>query len=142
MTDQHKIMVPIDGSEHSKRTMQTAIDLSKARDAQLIVVQIMEPIVYNEASDLFRELKLPNQEELAEQHYEAIETSVAESGIVYERVISHGVPADKILALAEQHQVDTIVIGRHGANMLQRFLLGSVSDRIVHHAKCDVYVVH
>ncbi len=142
MSAQATFLVPIDGSSHSKRTLERAIELADARGAKLIVVQVMEPVVYNEASDLFRELKLPNQEELADQAYNEVQSVVTDSGITFERVVSHGVPADKIVKLAEEHGVETIVIGRHGAGFLERFLLGSVSDRVIHHAPCDVYLVH
>jgi nucleotide-binding universal stress UspA family protein len=142
MIEKFKILVPIDGSEHSRRTMDVAVEIAEQRQAELFVVQVMEPVNYDEGSDLFRDLHLPSQAEHADKGFAAIESSVRKSNVTWERVVSNGVPADKILELAETHAVNLIVIGRHGSNALTRFLLGSVSDRIVRHASCDVYVVH
>ena len=142
MTKQACVLVPIDGSEHSKRTLNKAIEIAELRKAKLVVAQIMEPVIYDEGSDLFRDLHLPSQAEHADQGFAAVESCVNEANVTWERVVGNGVPAEEILTLAEKHAADLIVIGRHGANALQRFLMGSVSDRVVRHAQCDVYVVH
>ncbi len=142
MADRGCVLVPIDGSEHSKKTLQKAVEIAELRKAPLLVVQVLEPLLYNEGSDLFRDLHLPSQAEQADQGFAVVESSVKEANVTWERVLGNGIPADEILNLAEKHAADLIVIGRHGANALRRFLMGSVSDRVVRYASCDVYVVH
>lgn len=138
-----KIMAAIDGSKLSQRIVEKAGELARAQGVELIVVQVMEPVIYTEPNDvMFREVEYPNQEEILNKQFESIESEVTRFGVTYERVVAEGVPAEEICDLAEEHQASTIVVGRHGANALERFLLGSVSDRVVHHAPCNVYVVH
>jgi nucleotide-binding universal stress UspA family protein len=138
-----KIMAAIDGSDLSERVLDKASELAAARGASLLVVQVIEPVIYTEVNEkLFRELEYPSQEEYLNKDFEKIAEVVTKSGVTFERVVAEGVPAEEICNQAEEHGVDLVVIGRHGAGMLERFLLGSVSDRVVHHAPCSVYVVH
>ncbi len=55
--------------------------------------------------------------------------------------ILHGSPESRIVEKAREIQADLIIVGSHGYNLWERFLLGSVSDAIVHHAPCSVLVV-
>ena len=56
-------------------------------------------------------------------------------------VLSHPSAASAITEYAEEHGVDTIVVGSHGRTGLDRWLIGSVAEKVVRHAKCDVLVV-
>ena len=141
MTDNPCFLVPIDGSGHSQKTLQRAVRMAKEQSAELIVVQVLEPTIYNETSDLFRDLHLPSEDERAAEGFAHIESCITEEGITWRRIVAQGVPADKIIEIADEHQVDMIIIGRRGHSALRRFLLGSVTDRVVQHAHCDVLVV-
>jgi nucleotide-binding universal stress UspA family protein len=67
--------------------------------------------------------------------------AVADHGIDVEAVVAVGNPAEEILNAAEAGGVELIVMGRRGRNAIARFVMGSVSDRVVRHATCDVLVV-
>jgi nucleotide-binding universal stress UspA family protein len=58
-----------------------------------------------------------------------------------ERSIVVGQPAAAIVAAAEERRTDLVVVGARGLGLLGRLVLGSVSDRVVHHAPCPVLVV-
>lgn len=62
-------------------------------------------------------------------------------GVDYETVKDTGDPTSQLLAAAERFDVDLIVLGRRGAGLLQRVAVGSVADRIAHHADCAVLLV-
>ena len=62
-------------------------------------------------------------------------------GLDVSRVVEMGDPATAILELARRESVDLVVVGSHGRSGFERFLLGSVSGRVVEHAPCDVLVV-
>jgi nucleotide-binding universal stress UspA family protein len=64
-----------------------------------------------------------------------------DSTIQWDRKVAEGYAADEILNTAEQGKYDMIVIGSRGMGAVGRFLVGSVSDRVVHHAHCSVTVV-
>jgi nucleotide-binding universal stress UspA family protein len=56
--------------------------------------------------------------------------------------VRRGAPAEQIIAAAEQHGADLIIMGSHGEGDVDRWLLGSVSERIARYARCSVLVVH
>jgi nucleotide-binding universal stress UspA family protein len=70
-----------------------------------------------------------------------IEESLDLEGIDYETVEELGDPVTRILAVCEQHDADLLVIGRRGAGLAERVLLGSTADRLTHLAECPVLVV-
>jgi nucleotide-binding universal stress UspA family protein len=66
---------------------------------------------------------------------------LAEAGVQAEPIPAIGNPAAEIISAAESRHVDLIVIGRQGMSAVRQFLLGSVADRVVRDATCDVLVV-
>ncbi len=62
-------------------------------------------------------------------------------GAAVDRVLEHGDPGATICAVAEKVGADAVVLGSHGKNWIKRVVLGSVSEYVVHHAKCPVLVV-
>jgi nucleotide-binding universal stress UspA family protein len=66
---------------------------------------------------------------------------LADAGVQAEPIAAIGNPAAEIIRAAEVRGIDLIIVGRQGRNAVQRFLMGSVADRIVRHAPCDVLVV-
>ncbi len=52
-----------------------------------------------------------------------------------------GDPTTAIIAAAEREQADILVIGRRGAGLMERVMLGSVADRLAHHAPCPLLIV-
>ena len=86
-------------------------------------------------------LKYP---ELKEAGYKLIEQSVQKlikAGFTAEAVCQLGKPAEVIMKVASKHHADLIVMGAKGLGAIARFLLGSVSTRVVQHANCSVLVV-
>ena len=63
------------------------------------------------------------------------------AGLEAESVILKGSPAEKILDFADEHDIDLIVVGSLGKNGIERFALGSVSEKVVRHAKVPVLIV-
>jgi nucleotide-binding universal stress UspA family protein len=64
-----------------------------------------------------------------------------DTGVEAEFISMIGNPAAEILNTAEQRGVELIILGRRGLHTIERFLMGSVADRVVQHAGCDVLVV-
>ncbi len=135
-----RILVPIDGSAHSEKTLVHACALAKDLAADLMVLQVIDtPFFAGYPYDLMSVKS--DLRKIKDTEYEQVRPRLEESGLQWTREIEHGAPAETIIAVAEQGKYDLIVIGSHGASAGERFLLGSVSDRVVHHAPCDVYVV-
>jgi nucleotide-binding universal stress UspA family protein len=86
-------------------------------------------------------LKYP---ELKEAGHKLIEQSVQKlikAGFTAEAVCQLGKPAEEIMKVASKHHADLIVMGAKGLGAITRFLIGSVSTRVVQHANCSVLVV-
>lgn len=73
---------------------------------------------------------------------EKTRVTLFEQGLNVETHAVAGDPSDAILDLAEQIGADVIVVGSRGMGAAKRFLLGSVPNKVAHHAKCNVMIVH
>jgi nucleotide-binding universal stress UspA family protein len=82
-----------------------------------------------------------NPREDVEQTLEEGAGSLKQSGIEVETLAREGDPADAILDVAEEKGADLIVVGNKGMTGAKRFLLGSVPNKISHHAPCSVMII-
>lgn len=136
-----KILIPIDGSDSSKRALEFGIAIAKAAKAKITVLEVIEdfgplPGYYGAAPAGKDRVKW-----ISEQRFEKVHTVLDDNTIQWNRVIKEGYAADEILKVSEDGKFDLIVIGSRGMGVVGRFLVGSVSDRVVHHAQCSVTVV-
>jgi nucleotide-binding universal stress UspA family protein len=156
-----KILVPIDGSEHSHRALQVAHRLAAADDATLYLLNVPE---WPPAEDLLgraagaRAMGVTRQqveqagkqllkrvEQAEETGHGMMEQTKERLGLAHvhtENVVRMGAPADVILEEAERLGADAIVMGSRGMSDLQGLLVGSVSHKVLHTAKCTVVTVH
>lgn len=86
-------------------------------------------------------LKYPELKEPGHRLVEAAAAKLEQAGYLVEPVFKIGHPADEIIKFAERRQSDLVVSGARGRGALARFLLGSVSTRLVQHSHCSVLVV-
>ena len=138
----NKILVPTDGSEFAKKAQKHALFLSKVSGAELIAVSVTENNFVNglplddEVYQLNQILKERSEENLKEFD------KLNEDDLKITHVIREGSPARVILEVAEDEDVDLIVMGSSGKSGFDRFIMGSVADKVVNSAKCAVLVVH
>jgi len=147
-----KFLVAIDGSESSSKALQTAINLAKPSQALISVVTILEPL-----RDYYPELIMPTGDWVSWQAHpnpelekmliekgrsllEQAEKTCKEADVTCETSMEFGSPRDLICKLAAV-EVDVLVIGSRGLGSVERLMLGSISDYVVHHAPCPVLVV-
>jgi nucleotide-binding universal stress UspA family protein len=137
-----KILLATDGSEDAELAAIAAMDLSKRTQAELHVVHAWRPLPHYAYPSLVPERYHPPHEggarRVLEEQVGRIEKA---GGTVAEAHLVVGRPADVILDLGEQIGVGLIVVGSRGLGPVKRLLVGSVSESIVHHAKCPVLVV-
>ena len=140
------IVVGTDGSDTAGKAVEEAIDLAKAVGAALCVVCAYEPVpkarLREEARQTPSDLQwmVNPREEVDETLSEAADL-VRAAGVEVETFAREGAPADAILDVAEERGSDLIVLGNKGMTGAKRFLLGSVPNKISHHAPCGVYIV-
>jgi nucleotide-binding universal stress UspA family protein len=136
-----KIIIPIDGSESSAKAIEFGLGIAKVSSAKVILLEVIEdfgplPGYYDAAPAGEDRVKW-----ISEQRFEKIHPILADTKVNWERKVVEGYPAEEICKLAEKEKVDLIVIGSRGHGILGRFVMGSVSDRVVHYAPCSVTVV-
>ena len=132
------VLLAVDGSAASKRAVQfllrtmTPMPASRERAAEPLSVTVVHAMPF---------LNYPELRHAGAALVEACSQKLLEAGYRVAQVSTIGNPADEILKAAETHGADLIVTGAKGLGAVGRFLLGSVSTRVVQHAHCSVLVV-
>ena len=137
-----RILVPTDGSEFARKAELHALFLAKVSGAEIIALSVSENHFINGIS-VSEEIEQINQilEDRCKKDLQEFE-DMNDEGVKISSVIKEGSPAKTILEVAEEEDIDLIVIGSSGKSGFDRFILGSVSDKVVNAAKCPVLVVH
>ena len=137
-----KILVPVDGSDESKRAFQPALYLAKLTNAQLTLLHVID--LNRRMSMLERSLSLGlSSKELKEPGYQLLAqyTEQVPEETVLDTIVQLGAPADVIVEQVEDGAYDLIVMGSRGLGALQDFVIGGVSHYVLHHSKVPVLVV-
>ena len=137
-----KLLVPVDGSENSLRALDHAIYLAKKTGANITAMNVIEnpPTVYVESQKLLNDLLAKFREESA-NILDKCKQIAEKSDVKIETVIGEGDAASTIVGYAQKGDFDTIIIGRRGRGRFKEMVLGSVSNKVLHHAKCTVMIV-
>ena len=138
-----KILVPTDGSEFAKKAQKHALFLAKVSGAEIVAVSVTENNFVN-GLPLDDEVYQLNQilKERSEENLKEFDELNDNNDLKITHVIREGSPAKVILEVAKDEDIDLIVMGSSGKSGFDRFILGSVSDKVVNTAKCPVLVVH
>ena len=140
------IVVGTDGSETAGEAVRQATDLAKAVGAQVHVVSAFEPVgnqrLREERTQVPDDMQwMVNAREDVEATLRAAADRIGEAGVNVETYARQGDPADAILDVAEEQNADLIVVGNKGMTGAKRFLLGSVPNKVSHHAPCSVLII-
>lgn len=137
-----KILVPTDGSEFAKKAQQHALFLAKVSGAEIIAVSVTENNFVN-GLPLDDEVYQLNQilNERSEENLKEFD-KLNKDDIKITHVVREGSPAKVILDVAKEEAIDLIVMGSSGKSGFDRFIMGSVADKVVNSAKCAVLVIH
>jgi nucleotide-binding universal stress UspA family protein len=141
-----RIVVGTDGSETATAAVETAVELAKMSKAKLEIVSAYEPIpqqrLREEGEGISGDVSHAVNPREDVQFVLDKAAGVAKKAKI--DVVTHpreGDPADAILDVAEENNADLVLVGNKGMTGARRFLLGSVPNKISHHAPCDVWIV-
>ncbi|PLR95296.1 universal stress protein [Bacillus sp. T33-2] len=135
-----KILLATDGSEHSKRAAENAINIAKSSPGSKIeVVYVVDPDKVK--SDVLKNWNAADLRDQRKGRMKDVERMAQQSGVSYEIIILHGEPGPEIVEYANKNHIDIVVIGSRGLNVLQEFVLGSVSHKVAKRANCPVLIV-
>ncbi|WP_440946270.1 universal stress protein [Methanosarcina sp. T3] len=139
-----KILVATDGSESARKAADTAIDLSRLSGAKIYAVYVVDRSVYSSVPEdpEWEEAMYVLFREMGEEAVSYVEKTAKNAGLQVESALLEGHPAEEIINFAEKNGMDLIIVGSLGKSGVERFLLGSVSEKVVRNAKIPVLVVH
>ena len=136
------IVVGTDGSDPAERAVREAIRIAARDGAQLhVVTAIHDQAMYRERIASGATTFNINLQEVGDTIAARVVSEAEAAGV---KVTSHaheGDPAEAILDTAKEQKADLIVVGDRGLSGVQRFLLGSVSQKVSEHAACNVLIV-
>jgi len=146
-----KLLLAVDGSKSSHKAAMKAVDLATAMDCKITIITVLDlsslelsEIQSYRPIDSLEELIRRNKSELqksGEHILEEAEKHFKEKEIEVNKVLEYGDPADMICEYAENNDFDIIVLADKGMGGVKRFFLGSISDKVIRHAKTSVLVV-
>ena len=141
------IVVGTDGSDTAKEAVRQAAELARALGARVLLVSAYEPVpesrLRQERTEVPTDVSwMVNPREDVQAVLDEEAESIRAGGVSdVEAYAREGDPADAILDVAEEKQADLIVVGNKGMTGARRFLLGSVPNKVSHHAPCNVMIV-
>ena len=140
------IVVGTDGSDTANQAVRQAVELALAVGGSIDLVSAYAPVPAQRLSEERRQA--PEDLQWAITPREDVDATLAaaaaiaqEAGVSVEVFPRQGDPADAILDVAEERDADLIIVGNKGMTGAKRFLLGSVPNKVSHHAPCSVLII-
>jgi nucleotide-binding universal stress UspA family protein len=133
------VLAAFDGSDQSEKAFALALEIARRFEARLSVIGVIrlpEPAISMEI-----EAMLDQGREHFADAFSRLARKAEKAGVVLDAEVEVGHPAEQILRRAEDIRADLIVMGRRGTTRATRWILGSVSERVLRYAHCPVTVV-
>jgi nucleotide-binding universal stress UspA family protein len=140
-----RIVVPLDGSPRGATAMPYAKAMARKSGSQLFLVDVVTSVyktygAVKYAADFEKQLSETLRKE-AQEYFNTITPELEKEGISFRSDIISGSPADSILRYAEENNADLITISTHGWSGVKRFIMGSVTQQIIHSSNIPVLVI-
>ncbi|ADQ15767.1 universal stress protein [Halanaerobium hydrogeniformans] len=151
----NKILVAVDGSDSSKRAAEKAAELALSLDSEVTLIHVHTETAkpptdqFNEvasylSAETLAEIMDQKEERIRNEKEKIVEEAAVffdKKGIEINKEVLYGDPADVVCDYAEENGFDLIVLADKGQGKVKRFLLGSISDKVVRHANISVLIV-
>ncbi|WP_458207606.1 universal stress protein [Haladaptatus sp. NG-SE-30] len=134
-----RILLPTDGSETTEKAARQALDIAATYDAALHVISVVDRTVV--PPDVRADIVYDELERGADEAVSEIEAEAKDAGTDVETAVITGTPHRAILDYADDNDIDLIVMGTHGRRGIDRYLLGSVTEKVVRLSDAPVLTV-
>ncbi|RXT15328.1 universal stress protein [Ammoniphilus sp. CFH 90114] len=136
------ILIPVDGSEHSLKALNYAIDMAKAYGDELMILNVQPSFETMNTRRFFSKEDIAEyRNQLADEALEQAVRLVEESGLNFIKKLKIGVPKIEICNEVQENDVRCIVMGSRGKGPVIGTVIGSVSYGVLHEAPCPVTIV-
>lgn len=135
-----KILVPIDGSKHSLRALEAAKDISETFDSKIVLLHVVdldnvgECATHAQDDDTLEKIRSERASILDEADNEV-------GNVASEKHCVLGNPSEEILKKLDEDDIDLIVIAKKGLSGIERYVIGSVSAKVIEHSPKPVYLI-
>jgi universal stress protein A len=148
-----RVLAPTDFSRFSGFALEWAANLAEALRSELILLhvipeeegQIMEEVIGEDAAVRIpkgiRQNVVEERRKKFQEQFDIVLPRHMKKSIQVEEILRIGVPFLEIIKIAKEKDVDLIVMGTHGRTGLAHVLIGSVAEKVVHHAHCPVLTI-
>ena len=137
-----KILIATDGSEQNKDAISYAIELAKLSGAKLYALYVVDTAAFASIPmDAGWEMMYELLQDEGNNATKTIEEVAKEAGVEVEKTVLEGHPSHEIIEFAEKNDASIIIMGTLGKSGLDRFLLGSVAEKVTRNSTVPVLVV-
>jgi len=133
------LLVAVDGSESAKKAFEKSIYLAQNCNSKVDIVHVVQCELGGDSANTFELIE--ELKENAKKMLEEYKNQAAKNNIPIQIMVIQGDPAQVIIELAKTKNYDLIIMGTRGRSAFQELLIGSVSQKVMHHASCPVMVV-
>jgi nucleotide-binding universal stress UspA family protein len=141
-----RILVPLDGSAAGEAALPLASDIARIEKSQIILFYAIEPAAAwagNVLGGAYATMQEPqNAPQSAADYLDNVCQRLAPAGIDAVSILESGPPAETIINYSKREQIDLIAISTHGRSGITRWVLGSVTEKVLAHSTSNVLVVH
>ncbi len=129
----------VDGSESAKKAFEKSIYLAQKCSSKIDLIHVVQCELGGDSANTFEIIEeLTNK---AKNMLEEYKNQAAKNNVSIQIMVTQGDPAKVIIELAKAKSYDLIIMGTRGRTAFQELLIGSVSQKVMHHASCPVMVV-
>lgn len=141
MNAQYKrVLIPTDGSPEAETALTHAVELASRYGATLHAISVVD-VSHFKGIDVDTSVIVDGFEDDAQKAVSRVVDAAETAGVPVQTTIVRGHVAETILGFVDDHDIDLVVVGTRGEHGLERFLLGSVAERLVRHASVPVLTV-
>ena len=136
------ILVPYDGSSHSKHSFKVALDMAKKYNSKISMVTVLDTSTGWWAHTNLWDNAMVGAKTLVAREFESFESVAKKAKVSFHSEIIESKSVTKaIVSYSKSKKIDLIVIGAQGITGWDKLVLGSVTDGVVHRVRCPVLIV-
>ena len=139
-----RILIPLDGSKAGEAAIEPAVSLTAAMDAELILLQVVEPITFVAGYDTLTPLAIPSNEDIKDAATSYLKSQAKQLKTKVSKVSIEaiwGSAAETIIDYAEKQNIDLIALSAHGRSNVSRWVFGSVTEKLLHVGQTALLIV-
>lgn len=135
-----EILMPTDGSEGAEAALDHAFELAEKFDARIHAVYVID-IRIDRTSELLEQLE-GKYEDIGEKATDKIVQKAHRKDLAAVKSVKRGIPHKELNAYADEHGIDLVVMGTHGRTGLERFMMGSTTEKVIRTSEVPVMTVN